>query len=45
MLIFVNSEFPYPQGKVKVLSEEWWNILHTAMKTATALNIEIDVFL
>jgi hypothetical protein len=22
-----------PYGKVKMLSEEWWNILHTALKT------------
>jgi len=33
-----------PYGKVKILSEEWWDILHTALKTATALNIEIGIF-
>ncbi len=33
-----------PYGKVKMLSEEWWEILHTALKTATALNIEIGIF-
>lgn len=34
----------YPYGKVKFFSEEWWKILHTALKTATALNIEIGIF-
>ncbi len=33
-----------PYGKVKMLSEEWWDILHTALKTATALKIEIGIF-
>lgn len=34
----------YPYGKVKFMSEEWWNILHTALKTASDLNIEIGIF-
>jgi hypothetical protein len=33
-----------PYGKVKLFSEEWWDIMHTALKTATALNIEIGIF-
>lgn len=33
-----------PYGKVKLFSEEWWDILHTALKTATELNIEIGIF-
>jgi hypothetical protein len=33
-----------PYGKVKMLSDEWWDILHTALKTATRLNIEIGIF-
>jgi hypothetical protein len=33
-----------PYGKVKLLSDEWWDILHTALKTATELNIEIGIF-
>lgn len=33
-----------PYGKVKMFSEEWWKILHTALKTATKLNIEIGIF-
>ena len=36
------DEIPY--GKVKMLSEEWWDILHVALKTATLLNIEIGIF-
>lgn len=31
-------------GDIKVLSDEWWEILHTALKTATELNIEIGIF-
>jgi hypothetical protein len=33
-----------PYGKVKMFSEAWWNILHTALKTATELHIEIGIF-
>ena len=33
-----------PYGKVKMLSDEWWDILHTALKTATMLHIEIGIF-
>jgi hypothetical protein len=33
-----------PYGKVKIFSNEWWDILHTALKTATELNIEIGIF-
>jgi hypothetical protein len=33
-----------PSGKVKFFSAEWWDILHTALKTATRLNIEIGIF-
>lgn len=33
-----------PSGKVKIFSDEWWDILHTALKTATKLNIEIGIF-
>jgi hypothetical protein len=36
------SDVPY--GKVKMLSEEWWEVLHAALKTATELNIEIGIF-
>ena len=33
-----------PYGNVKLFSAEWWDIMHTALKTATALNIEIGIF-
>jgi hypothetical protein len=33
-----------PHGKVKMFTDEWWDILHTALKTATELNIEIGIF-
>jgi len=33
-----------PSGNVKIFSNEWWDILHTALKTATELNIEIGIF-
>jgi len=33
-----------PYGKAKMLSDEWWDILHVALKTATELNIEIGIF-
>jgi hypothetical protein len=33
-----------PYGKVKLLSDEWWEVMHTALKTATELDIEIGIF-
>ena len=38
------SESEAPYGKVKIFSDEWWEITHTAMKTATELNIELGLF-
>ena len=31
-------------GNVKFLSEEWWECMHTALKTASKLGIEIGIF-
>jgi hypothetical protein len=31
-------------GKVNILSPEWWEAIHQAMKTATQLGLEIGVF-
>ncbi|EDM37703.1 glycoside hydrolase family 2, sugar binding protein [Pedobacter sp. BAL39] len=31
-------------GPVKLFSDAWWDILHTALKAATRLNIEIGIF-
>ena len=33
-----------PYGEVKMFSDEWWEILHLALKTATELDIEIGIF-
>ncbi|MDO6429929.1 glycosyl hydrolase [Flavitalea sp. BT771] len=33
-----------PDGKVRLLSPEWWEILHTALKTASQLHIDIGMF-
>lgn len=33
-----------PYGKVKIFSDEWWKILHAALKKATELDIEIGIF-
>ncbi len=33
-----------PYGDIKMLSDEWWEILHLALKTATELDIEIGIF-
>ena len=33
-----------PHGNVKMFSDEWWEILHLALKTATELDIEIGIF-
>lgn len=31
-------------GKIKLLSREWWEVMHAALKKATELNIEIGIF-
>ena len=33
-----------PWGDIKILSPEWWEVMHTALKTASDLGIEIGVF-
>lgn len=33
-----------PYGDQKLLSSEWWEVLHAALKKATELNIEIGIF-
>jgi hypothetical protein len=33
-----------PVGKVKMFSDEWWDVLHTTLKTAERLNIIIGIF-
>lgn len=34
----------YTERNVKIFSDEWWEILHTAFKTAAELDIEIGIF-
>jgi len=42
---FIGNEFTGPPaGKVKLFSDEWWDILHAALKAATRLNIQIGIF-
>lgn len=38
------SENESRYGKVKIFTNEWWEILHAALKKATELNIEIGIF-
>lgn len=33
-----------PYGDVKILTPEWWKVIHAALKKATELNIEIGIF-
>jgi len=33
-----------PYGKVKMFSDEWWDIMHAALKKATELNIDLGLF-
>ncbi|MDR1814690.1 MAG: hypothetical protein LBR18_07570, partial [Tannerella sp.] len=33
-----------PYGDVKLFSDEWWEVLHTALKTAGELDIEVGMF-
>lgn len=33
-----------PYGDVKILTDQWWDILHTALKRAGELDIEIGIF-
>jgi hypothetical protein len=33
-----------PYGNVKMFSDEWWEITHLALKTATELGIDIGIF-
>lgn len=34
----------YTERNVKMFSDEWWEVLHTALKTAAELDIEIGIF-
>ena len=34
----------YTDRSVKIFTDEWWEVLHTALKTASELGIEIGIF-
>ena len=34
-----------PMGDAELFSEKWWEMVHTALKTATELNVEIGFFI
>lgn len=38
----LSMEVPY--GKVRMFSDEWWEVLHAALKKASELDIEIGIF-
>ncbi|MDR0815400.1 MAG: glycoside hydrolase family 2, partial [Bacteroidales bacterium] len=40
----IGEENRYPYGKIKMFTDEWWEVLHTALKTAGELDIEIGLF-
>lgn len=40
----IGMEDEIPSGGVRLLSPQWWSILHTALKTATRLHIDIGIF-
>ncbi|MBO4557090.1 MAG: glycoside hydrolase family 2 [Bacteroidales bacterium] len=33
-----------PWGDIKIFTPEWWDVMHTALKTASDLGIEIGIF-
>ncbi|MFC4672308.1 glycosyl hydrolase, partial [Dysgonomonas termitidis] len=44
---FIGNNYfdPYKGGRtVRLMSDEWWDITHTALKTASELDIEIGIF-
>jgi hypothetical protein len=40
----IGGETNFPDGKVKIFTDEWWDVMHTALKTASELDIEIGIF-
>ncbi|MDD3038343.1 glycosyl hydrolase [Bacteroides sp.] len=45
--VFIGHNYfdPYAGGRnVKLMSDEWWEVLHTAVKTAGELDIEVGMF-
>lgn len=45
--VFIGHNYfdPYAGGRnVKLMSDEWWEVLHTAVKTAGELGVEVGMF-
>ncbi|MDR0700115.1 MAG: glycoside hydrolase family 2 [Tannerella sp.] len=40
----IGGETQFPQGKVKIFTDQWWEVIHAALKKASELNIEIGMF-
>ena len=40
----IGGQTNFPEGNVKILTDEWWEILHIALKTASELDIDIGIF-
>jgi hypothetical protein len=40
----IGSESGFREGEVKLFTDQWWDVLHTALKTASELDIEIGIF-
>jgi hypothetical protein len=40
----IGGETHYPLGKVRLFTDEWWEVIHAALKKATELDIEIGLF-
>ena len=45
--VFIGHNYfdPYEGGRnVRLMSDEWWEVMHTALKKASELNIEVGIF-
>jgi len=45
--VFIGHNYfdPYEGGRnIRLMSDEWWDIMHTALKKASELNIEVGIF-
>lgn len=40
----IGAQQGIPHGPVRLFTDEWWEIMHTALKTAADLDIEIGLF-
>ncbi len=40
----IGQDGMYTDKSVKIFTDEWWEVLHTALKTASELDIEIGIF-